>query len=221
MLYLGLCLLFSQTLTTNEIAMYNSPTWLKRPRVEQVTNRIQQKLEWRIRKVDVHWHSTMDTYLKVHNLGPKAVAVTKYSNEIASIHLGPNVQESNFNALFGHELVHVILYQKYKTSIPKWFEEGLANHLSQAGKVDYKWLATQPNQDVYQLAHPFSGDSAFVSLRYKSSQALAEMLDKKCKLENLIRLSVERKMEDYIKTYCEIKDLNQAFQAWIRQKAAS
>ncbi len=58
-----------------------------------------------------------------------------------------------------------------------------------------------------------------VHFRYKASQALAEMLDKKCGLEKLIHMSLERNMEDYFKTYCEIDDLNQAFRAWIEKKS--
>jgi hypothetical protein len=59
-----------------------------------------------------------------------------------------------------------------------------------------------------------------VLYRYKASQAFAEMLAGKCDLQNLIRLSVERKMEDYMATYCEIKDLNQAFRDWVKKKAS-
>src|SRR5690606_18961288 len=103
----------------------------------------------------------------------------------------------------------------------KWLEEGLANHLSKMQPVDYKWLAQQPfPNDVRELAHPFKGDATLVSYRYKASQAFAEMLNKKCDLQNLIRLSVQRKMEDYMRTYCEIKDLNKAFQDWVKKKAA-
>ena len=69
------------------------------------------------------------------------------------------------------------------------------------------------------MAHPFSGAAADVRYRYKASQAFAEMLAKKCDLEELIRLSVTRKMEDYMKSYCEIKDLNAAFHDWVKKKA--
>src|SRR5690606_14376126 len=111
---------------------------------------------------------------------------------------------------------------KYKSAIPKWLEEGLANHLSRAKKVDYRWLASQPfPEDVRDLAHPFKGDASQVSYRYKASQAFAEMLDKKCDLQNLIRLSVERNMEDYIRRYCEIPDLNLAFREWVKKQAGT
>lgn len=210
----------AEEIKTNEVIIANAPKWLKKTRVEKVTDRIQNKLEWSTRKVNVYWYETQANFEKVHNFGPQAKAITKFQDNGASIHAGPNVNDKNFDEIFGHELVHVIIFQKYKDAIPKWLEEGLANHLSNLGKVDYKWLARQPfPSDVLQLAHPFKGSADGVNYRYKASQALAEMLDKKCDLENLIRLSVERKMEKYISTYCEIKDINQAFKEWVQKKA--
>jgi hypothetical protein len=176
-------------------------------------------LEWTIRKIGVSWHSTEADYEKVQSFGPQSLAVTKYGDQ-ASIDIGPQVTDSNFDEVFGHELVHVIVFQKYKGAIPKWLEEGLANYFSASGKVDYAWLAKQPfPADVHELAHPFHGSASEVSYRYKASQAFADMLAKKCDLEELIRLSVTRKMEDYMRTYCEITDLNAAFRKWVQDKA--
>lgn len=210
----------AKKIVTNAVVINNAPEWLSQPRVERITDRIQSKLEWMVRKINVTWYSTEDSYLQVHKFGPQAAAFTRTTDTIASVHMGPKVTTENFDSIFGHELTHVIVFQKYKGAIPKWLEEGLANHLSKTEKVDYKWLAKQqlPN-DVTQLAHPFSGSADGVSARYKASQALAEMLDKKCDLENLIRLSVTRKMEPFIKTYCEISDINQTFRKWIEEKA--
>ena len=70
-----------------------------------------------------------------------------------------------------------------------------------------------------ELAHPFKGSEDRIAYGYVASQAFAEMLDKKCDLQNLIRLSVERKMEDYIKRTCEISDMSVAFKSWVKQKA--
>jgi hypothetical protein len=210
----------AKDITTNEAVIANAPSWLTQPRVERITDRIQTKLEWTTRKIKVNWYATQADFDKVHGYGPQALAVTGKDGGVASVHIGPNVDSANFDEIFGHELVHVIIFQKYKGAIPKWLEEGLANHLANRGKVDYHWLAKQPlPDDVRELAHPFSGSRSGVSYRYKASQAFAEMLDKKCDLQNLIRLSVERKMEDYISTYCEIKDLNQAFRDWVKKRA--
>lgn len=210
----------AKEIKTNEVHILNAPKWLKQTRVEKVTARIQHKLEWTTRRVVVHFHSKLEDFVKVHSLGPFAVAVTITGKGNGTIHLGPNVNEQTFDAVFGHELVHVIVAQKYKDAIPKWLEEGLANHLANRGKVDYKWLAQRAfPADVRELAHPFKGSADGVSYRYKASQALAEMLAQKCELENLLRLSVQRKMENYIKSFCGIKDLNQAFKDWVINKS--
>jgi HPt (histidine-containing phosphotransfer) domain-containing protein len=162
----------------------------------------------------------MPEYLAAQNLGPLADAVTVFKGEVATVHISPEVKNEDFDGILGHELVHVIIGQKYKSAIPKWFEEGLANHLAKRGVVDYKWLAKQPfPADVHELAHPFSGSAAMIGYRYKASQALAEMLDKKCDLDNLLRLSVQRKMENFVEITCEIKDLNAAFREWVKKKA--
>lgn len=211
----------AKQIKTNEVLMTNAPSWLKAPRVERVTSRIQHKLEWTTRLVTVHWYASEEEFVKSHSLGLGPTAVTRIENGTASIHMGPDVVSANFDQVFGHELVHVILFQKYKGAIPKWLEEGLANHLSKNGRVDYKWLAKQPYpKSVLELAHPFSASSGLVSYRYKASQALAEMLDRKCGgLENLIRLSVGKKLEDYLPTACEIKDINHAFKEWVEKKS--
>lgn len=220
-----LALLFSlaahgKPIVTNEFEIPSAPDWLKQPRVERVTDHVQHKLEWTTRKTNVTFYSTPEAYQKAQNLGPESLAVTKYDGGKASIHLGPLVGDKNFDEVFGHELVHVIVFQKYKDSIPKWLEEGLANYFSSPWKIDYKWLAQQPfPTDVRELAHPMHGSAMEIDYRYKASQAFAEMLAKKCDLEELIRLSVTRKMEDYMRTYCEITDLNAAFKKWVLSKA--
>lgn len=210
----------AREIMTNEVKMSDAPEWLRQPRIERITDRIQTKLEWSTRRVKVYWYKTQEEFDRVHKYGAMATAVTKHTNGNSAIHMGPNVTNKNFDEIFGHELVHVIVFQKYKGAIPKWLEEGLANHLSARGRVDYRWLAKQPfPNDVRELAHPFKGSASGVLYRYKASQAFAEMLAGKCDLQNLIRLSVERKMEDYMATYCEIKDLNQAFRDWVKKRA--
>lgn len=205
---------------TNELRLINPPKWLKKTKVEKVTNQIQSKLEWKIRKVPIYWHSSMSTYLKAHSLGPMAAAVTIKSRKQTAIHIGPNVDKSDYQEILGHELVHVIFYQKYKGSIPKWLEEGFANFLSRKTKVNYKWLSTQKlPQDVTQMRHPFKGQNIPATLHYKLSQALVEMLDGKCNLDNLLRLSVQKKLLTYIRNTCRIKDINQAFRGWVYEQS--
>ncbi|MDZ4082820.1 MAG: hypothetical protein U1E10_07780 [Bdellovibrionales bacterium] len=223
-------LVAAKTIQTNELTFANAPEWVTESRVDRVVSRIQNKLEWTTRRTKVNWYTNVGEYIKAHSLGPDAVAVTTSSGSTSVILMGPTVTSENFEHVLGHELVHVIVYQKYKGAIPKWLEEGLANHLARPGQLDYKWLAKQPfPKDVRELAHPFASSSGrsrnlmremdTVRYRYKASQALAEMLDKKCDLLNLVRMSVARKMEPYIATMCEIQDLNVAFRDWVLKKS--
>lgn len=205
-------------INTNAVHMAKAPAWLTRNRTEKVIDRIQTQLEWTIRKIEVHWYADAESFERAHGLGPLALAAARKSDN--TIHLGPGVTTENFDAVFGHELVHIISGQKYKDAIPKWLEEGLANHLAKNGKVDYAWLASQPfPDDVRTLVHPYAEKSAArVHYHYVASQAPAELLAKKCDLTNLIRLSVGERMENRIVTYCEIPDLNAAFRKWVKEK---
>jgi len=213
----------AKEITTNDVTMSNAPDWLKQPRVERVTDRIKTRLEgYATKKTPVSFYNTQEAYDQVQPYGAMSLAVTKYDGGAPAVYIGPQVDDKNFDEVFGHELVHVWVYQKYKGAVPKWLEEGMANFFSSKKKVDYKWLASKSlPEDVHTLAHPFSGSSSEVQYRYVASQAFAEMLAKKCDLEELLRLSVTRKMEDYMKSYCEIKDLNQAFKDWVKKKAAN
>ena len=211
---------FSNEIRTNSITFINPPSWLKRVHIDKVRDRIQSKLEWTIRRIEVEYHSNQNQFEKVHSLGKTPSAVTVKTSKIQKIHLGPQVTFKNFDQIFAHELVHVIFAQKYQGSIPRWLEEGFANHLSQKKAVNYLWLSKQNiPKDVTTLEHPFKNSSVGIHLHYTISQALVEMLKKKCDLENLIRLSVERKIEDYIKSYCNITDINKEFKKWIKDKA--
>lgn len=210
----------AEELLTNSAVMADPPKWVSSTRINRIADDVQSTLEWTIRRVRVIWHKDQAAFEKVHGLGalPRAVADKKAN----TIHLGPNVNEKNFDQSFGHELVHIIAYQKYKQAIPAWLEEGLANDLVKNGKVDYAWLATQELPgDVRTLTHPFSGGDAKVRFHYQASQALAEMLKAKCDFRNLLRLSVGEKMEPYIDTFCGIKDLSGTFRTWVQTKAKS
>jgi hypothetical protein len=204
---------------TNAVHMSNAPKWLKRTRVEKIIDHIQMVLEWNIRRIEVTWYSDLASFDKAHTLGPLAMAVSRRSD--GTMHLGPRVTTSNFDQVFGHELVHIISAQKYKDAIPRWLEEGLANHLAKNGNVDYKWLASKPfPAEVRNLTHPFASSMSTVHYHYVASQALAEMIAKKCDLSNVLRLSVGTNMDIYLDTYCEIKDLNESFRKWVKTKAS-
>ena len=207
----------SKELQSNGFIMANAPDWLTRNRVEKIVDRMQTALEWTVHKIYVVWFTDEAAFEKAHSLGPSARAVAQKSRN--TILLGPQITSQNFDQVFGHELVHIISYQKYKEGIPKWLEEGLANHLAKNGKVDYAFLKKRSlPSNVFELAHPMSGSAADILYKYEASQALAEMIAKKCDLTNLLRLSVGRNMEDYLKTYCEIPDLNVAYKKWIEKQ---
>jgi hypothetical protein len=170
----------------------------------------------------VYWHKTQEEFNRVQSFGSAPAAVTVSTPTKSIIHMGPKVTQANFATVFGHELVHVIINQKYRGAVPKWLEEGLANHLSKSKPVDYHWLAKFPfPNDIQELAHPMKGATEEIIYRYSASQAIIEMLAKKCDLDNLLRLSVQRKMENYIETYCEIRDLNAAYREWVKKKASA
>lgn len=210
----------AKEIETNEATFPDAPDWLTRGRVEKVIRKIATDLEWTIRKINVRFYKDQDSFMQAQNLGAGVLAVTNKTTNM--IHIGPKVENEDFDSVFGHELVHVILGQKYKTAVPPWVEEGLANHLAKRGKVDYKWLSTQPfPDDVRKLSHPFTGTVSSPRYHYQASQALAEMIAKKCDMTNLLRLSVGEKMDTYIGTYCEIKDLNADFKAWVKKKAGA
>jgi hypothetical protein len=199
---------------TNAVHMADSPSWVTRVRVEKIIDHIQMVLEWDIHRIEVLWHKDQASFEKVHSLGPTAIAVSLKADN--TIHLGPRITSANFDQVFGHELVHTISAQKYKGAIPAWLEEGLANYLAKTGKVDYKFLASQPYPaDVRKLTHPYGGSVDNIHYHYMASQALVEMIAKKCDLTNLLRLSVGEKMDNYLETYCEIPDLNAAFKKWV------
>ena len=218
LLFIVNAFVFAKEIKTNAVNMPNAPDWVTPGRVDRVIDRIQSLLEWDIRRVQVTFYKDQAEFEKTHNFGPTVLAVSHRSDN--RVDIGPRVTDKNFDSVLGHEMVHVISFQKYKDAIPKWLEEGLANHLAKAGPVDYKYLAHhEPPKDVRDLTHPFNGSDDHANYHYIASQALAEMLAKKCDLPNLLRLSVRKSVENYLATYCEIKDLTAAFNNWVKTQA--
>ncbi len=205
---------------TNSLHIAGAPQWVSAKVVGRVTEKIELKLEWKTRRVSVIWHQDHDTYNKAHSLGPLAAAVTIKAKGKSVIHIGPEVNKGDYAQILGHELVHVIFFQKYKGAIPPWLEEGFANFLSRKTKVDLNWLQKQKLPDnVKEMGHPYQGGKVDIHLHYKVSQALVEMLDDRCDLSRLLRLSVQRKIETFIRQTCGISDINAEFKKWIKKKA--
>lgn len=206
----------ARVIETNSVQMRGAPDWVTRSQIERVIDKIERKLEWPIRKITAVWHLNAEEFQALHGFGPTVLAFARAKDN--SVHIGPRVDEKNFEATFGHELVHVILYQKYKTAIPKWLEEGLASYLSGEKRVDYRWLRAQPKMDITTLSHPFKG-SVQSQYHYQVSTAVIEMIASKCSLPDLLQLSVGKSLTTYLATYCEIKDINQSFNQYLDKKA--
>jgi len=216
---------FGKELQSNAIRFHNAPAWLTERRLEKLTDRIQNVLEWDVRRIEATWHTDQREFETLHGFGPAVLAFARRADH--SVHVGPRVDSSNFDETFGHELIHVILFQKYKDAIPRWLEEGLANYAAKAAKVDYAWLAKRaPFPDVRLMIHPFKAISAPEGkgaegwrFHYVASQALIEMIASKCRLHELLQLSVGKKLETYLQTYCRIQDINVEFGKWVSKKA--
>jgi hypothetical protein len=203
---------FGKEIFTNNVRVPSPPSWLTVSRVEKVTARVQGILEWDIIRVTVYFYTDAAAFERVHNLGSAVIAYSRPEDN--SVHMGPKVGTGNFDRYFGHELTHVVIAQKYKTAIPKWLDEGLANYVGKID-VDYAWLAAQPARDVTGLTHPFDGDFRY---HYAASTAVMEMIASKCSLKDLLQLSVGAKLETYLDTYCGIPNVNATFREWLAAK---
>jgi len=208
--------LSSKEIITNNIHFIEAPEWITSSTVERVTGRVQNFLEWDIRRIKVRYHANDSTYQREHQLNFQSNAFFRRSD--STVHLSSRVTRENFEAIFGHELVHVIFFQKYREAIPKWLEEGLANHIGRTANVDYAWLSQQPLGDVTRLTHP-DKDATGSRYHYLASTALIEMISNRCSLTELLRLSVGAKLTTYLGTYCEIKDINASFRDWVSKKS--
>jgi hypothetical protein len=205
-----------KTIEINQAVVHAPPKWLTARRVQAVVDKIQGFLEWDIRKVQVYFYSDQRAFEKAHGLGPTVRAAAKRAD--FSVHVGPKVDTSSFDAVFGHELAHVVVFQKYKDAIPRWLDEGLANFVSRKEPIDFAFLASRPERDVTKMDHPFQGgeDPRYV---YQASTAVMQMISERCSIKDLLQLSVGKKLESYLKTYCEISDLSADFHGWVKKKA--
>ncbi|MCB9253274.1 MAG: hypothetical protein H6617_01160 [Bdellovibrionaceae bacterium] len=208
---------FAKTLQTNSVTVDNAPAWLTEARIRKASRKVEEFLEWDTRRVRARWYNTQTDFEKAHGLGPLALAATDRKKQL--IHIGPGVNEKNFDGIFGHELAHIIVIQKYKQAIPAWLEEGLANYAGSLDGVDYKYLNSRKYIPVASLTHPYRS-GADTKYHYQASTALMKMIAEKCPIQDLLQLSVGKSIETYLKTFCEIPDLDAAFQKWLKTKAS-
>lgn len=204
-------------IVTNSVRMLEAPEWLTESRLNSITRAMENRLEWDIRRITATWYlSDADFKRGIPGAGDTILAYTRTSDQ--SVHLGPRVTSEKFDRVFGHELVHVILQQKYKGAIPPWLQEGMANFHAKFGSPDYGWLAQQPKVPVAMLSHPLK--SVNIRYHYDASTAVVEMIAARCAISDLMQLSVGKKLETYLGTYCGIKDVDAEFATWVQRKAA-
>jgi antirestriction protein ArdC len=173
---------------------------------------METELQWIIRRIKVRFYSDARSFKNASKLN--FVANAFYSPATDTVHISPMKDIDQLTPTFRHELVHVIFKQKYKTAIPGWLEEGLANHLGSQRKVDYKWLKKQTIPDADKLSHPTIDGS---TMHYQLSTATAEMIAARCNLKDLMMLATGSKLTQYLSTFCKIKDLNNDVRRWITQ----
>jgi len=205
--------------STNAARFVNPPKWLTAYKANAVVAKIEKRLEWSTRRVDVTYYSSEDAFEKALGISKSAVvAFARRSDQ--SIHLGPKVKEDNFTSVFGHELAHVIVFQKFKMAIPKWLEEGLANRVAENIIIDYNWLAKQSRLNVSKLGHPLDAKSEVtLNFHYMAALGVVHMLESKCtSLRELLNLSLRSTLEDAVPTFCKIPDINSAFWKWVDSK---
>ncbi len=209
----------AKTIDTNAVQIENAPEWVTESSVEQAVSRIQDKLEWDIRKVKAYWVESLAEFDRKHGFGTSVTAFSLKKENI--IYLSPRITREKFEGTLGHELVHVILYQKYKNAIPLWIEEGLANFLAKNARADYSQLKGKKLPQYRSMGHPFKKlNQGFSSDTYYTvSLALTKMLAAKCDLLDLLQLSVGKNLETRIAKTCEISDIQKDFEKWVQSKA--
>jgi len=198
----------------NQIVFPAPPPFLTRSRVRRVVGRVESFLEWDIRKVRVLWYASAEEFSKSSGLGFEALAYTRPNENI--IHIGPKVDDKNFDIVLGHELTHVVLYQKYKDAVPKWLEEGLANYVAKKKSVDWSLLKGKTLPDITSLVHPGDGRN-LPAMHYAASTAAMQMIASRCRVQDLLQLSVGKKLETYLSTFCRIKEINSEFKKWVEK----
>lgn len=205
---------FAKEILTNHLQVLDAPAWLTETMVEQASNRVQNYLEWDVRRIPVKFHADAAGFRAAGGVGPRVKAYFLKSDN--AIHIGPDVTKETFKPIMAHEMVHVIFRQKYGAAIPVWLEEGLANYVGAEERADRAWLQKQTLPAATSLKHPAT-DPTGSRVHYQMSTAVIEMIAEKCDLKDLLHLSVGRKMETYLKTLCEMNDVDATFKKWLAQ----
>lgn len=78
-----------------------------------MAQRIERRLEWSTRQVRLTWLASQEEL--VRSFGKEAPEILAFTRKAeGSIFFGPRVTAENFSQVFGHELGHAIMAQKYR-----------------------------------------------------------------------------------------------------------
>ncbi len=217
-------LLFAQLqgapIKTNQVTIDNPPSWLTAIAVQEVTDQVQKRLEWSIRRIKVKWYHGLPAFRKAHGFKKDILAFAERKS--FKVHMGPAITPKNFKKVFAHELAHVVIFQKWKGRIPKWLDEGLANYAADYKQVDYNYLKKHKQVNILKLTHPFSMQAPVSSrFHYMVSLAAVNFLASKCSIRELLNLALRGSFEKYIKTFCNIPHFNKEFWNWVQAQKNS
>lgn len=218
-------------LVTNAASFENAPKWLTALRVNRVVDHVVYEIPWSIHRVRVRWFDSASEFAAAHGLksdgSSNILAVTKKNEN--EMDIGPGVNTKNFDGVFGHELVHVIISQKYGIgAIPPWLEEGLANYTAKRNDVRFveikKYLNEHPDFDVRTLGHPFSGNTVpgvSADLQYSMSTVLMQSIAAHCDAYDLLQMATGKgnSVEGWLEKICDISDLNKTFRDYVAKRA--
>jgi hypothetical protein len=211
-----------------QIHFKKPPQWLTLSLAQKTISRVKGFLDWDPRHAEISFYTDtreFEAHLASHHSDRYISHAVTEKNQ-SQIHLGPQVTGRNFAQVFGHELVHLALFQKYKDEVPHWLEEGLANYVP--GKdddllVDYAWLGKhlspqeRPKKRGLINTLEATGQTSHPHYQYEASTALIQMIASKCSLEDVIQHSLGGSFEKYLSTHCGIVDIDEEFKKWVNK----
>jgi hypothetical protein len=205
----------NKELRTNCCLIQNAPAWLNTEMVKNTAKRVESRLQWTIRRITLRFESDPEKYKSVSTLQFPTRALFNPKNQ--TVYFGPTVNADNFSPTLGHELVHVVFNQKHRKAIPQWLEEGFANFIGSEVVPDYRFLNSENIPNISSLGHPNSDPDRF-RMHYQLASAAVDYISSRCKLNDLLMMSVKRSVEDYLHKLCKIKDIDSELIAWVKSK---
>src|SRR5688572_25585272 len=87
----------AKEIVTNNLHFVNAPEWLTEARLESVTRKVQDFLEWDIRKIKVYYYPSDQDFKSQHGLNFMADAFFKPSD--STVHVSTRVNKDNFDRI--------------------------------------------------------------------------------------------------------------------------